>query len=156
MNAMDTMSDTRTLRIVRVFNAPRERVFDAWVVEQNFIQWMCPPNVHVSEVKLDVRPGGAWHLRGRNPSRNFVTSGKYVEVKRPERLVFTWAHHEANDLASPRGHETTVHLEFRALGAKTELTLIHGPFADTPSCNAHYEGWTGSFGKLETYLRRPA
>ena len=85
-----------------------------------------------------------------------MTSGKYVEIKRPERLVFTWAHHETNDLASPRGHETTVHLEFRALGDKTELTLIHGPFADTPSCDNHREGWTGSFDKLETYVRRPA
>jgi uncharacterized protein YndB with AHSA1/START domain len=109
--------DDKILRIVRVFDAPRERVFDAWVVQENFIQWMCPPNVHVDEVKLDARPGGAWHLRG---------------------------------------HETTVRLEFRALGDKTEMTLIHGPFADTPSCNAHFEGWTGSFGKLETYLRRTA
>jgi len=128
--------DDKTLRIVRVFNAPRERVFDAWIVQDNFIQWMCPPNVHVSEVKLDVRPGGAWHLRGRNASRNFVTSGKYVEIKQPERLVFTWAHHETNDLTSPRGHETTVHLEFRALDAGFEVAgeatpeggqvLVHG------------------------------
>ncbi|HEY2871938.1 MAG TPA: SRPBCC domain-containing protein [Reyranella sp.] len=137
---MSAVLDDKTLRIVRIFNAPRDRVFDAWVVEDNFIQWMCPPNVHVDEVKLDTRPGG----------------GTYVEIKRPERLVFTWAHHETNDLASPRGHETTVHLEFRALGDKTELTLIHGPFADTASCENHHEGWTGSFEKLETYLRRPA
>jgi uncharacterized protein YndB with AHSA1/START domain len=146
--------DDKTLRIVRVFDASRERVFDAWVVQENFIQWMCPPNVHVDEVKLDSRPGGAWHLRGRNATRNFVTSGTYVEVVRPERLVFTWAHHATENTASPRGHETTVRLEFRALGDKTEMTLIQGPFADTPSCNAHFEGWTGSFGKLETYLRR--
>ena len=148
--------DDKTLRIVRVFNAPRERVFDAWVVEENFIQWMCPPSVQVDEVKLDVRPGGAWHLRGRNASGNFRTSGTYVEVRRPERLVFTWAHHATDDRTSPRGHETTVHLELRALGDKTELTLIHGPFADTKSCNAHFEGWNGSLDKLEPYLRRTA
>ena len=98
---MAAVLDDKTLRIVRVFNAPRERVFDAWVVEDNFIQWMCPPNVHVDEVKLDARPGGAWHLRGRNASRNFVTSGKYVEIKRPERLVFTWAHHETDRSRQP-------------------------------------------------------
>ena len=153
---MAAVLDDKTLRLVRVFNAPRERVFDAWVVEQNFIQWMCPSNVHVDEVKLDVQPGGAWQLRGRNASRNFVTSGKYVEVRRPERLVFTWAHHAKDDLASPRGHETTVHLEFRALGDKTELTLIQGPFADEKSFMAHNEGWTGSFDKLGDYLRRTA
>ena len=153
---MAAVLDDKTLRLVRVFNAPRERVFDAWTHEDQFIQWMCPPNVHVQEVRLDLRPGGAWHLRGRNASRNFVTSGKYVEIKRPERLVFTWAHHATDDLASARGHETTVHLEFRPLGAKTELTLIHGPFADEPSRQNHNEGWSGSFDKLETYVRREA
>ena len=153
---MAAVLDDKTLRLVRIFNAPRERVFDAWVREDQFIQWMCPPSVHVEEVKLDVRPGGAWHLRGRNPTRNFATSGRYVEVKRPERLVFTWAHHASDDMATPRGHETTVRLEFRALGDKTEMTLIHGPFADTPSFDAHREGWTGSFDKLGDYLRRTA
>ena len=87
---MAAVLDDKTLRIVRVFNAPRERVFDAWVVQDNFIQWMCPSNVHVDEVKLDVQPGGAWHLRGRNASRNFVTSGRYVEVKRPEESKAHW------------------------------------------------------------------
>ena len=154
---MDTLSDTRTLRLVRTFDAPRERVFDAWIVEKNFIQWMCPPTVNVDEVRLDVRPGGAWHLRGRKPNgAGFATSGKYLEVKRPERLVFTWAHHQTDDYASPLGHETTVRLEFRAIGHKTELTLVHGPFADAPSCDAHIAGWSGSLDKLETYLRRTA
>jgi uncharacterized protein YndB with AHSA1/START domain len=149
--------DDRTLRLVRVFNASRERVFDAWIREDQFIQWMCPSNVQVNEVKLDARPGGAWHLRGRNESGNpFLTSGEYVEVRRPERLVFTWAHHARDDLASPRGHETTVHLELRTLGDKTELTLIQGPFADEKSFMAHNEGWTGSFDKLGDYLRRTA
>jgi uncharacterized protein YndB with AHSA1/START domain len=151
------MNDGRTLRLVRVFAAPRERVFDAWVVEKNFIQWMCPPTVQVDEVRLDVRPGGDWHLRGRKATGvGFATSGKYVEVTRPERLVFTWAHHETGDYASPLGRETTVRLEFRALGDKTELTLIHGPFDTEPNFKGHNEGWQGSFDKLEIYLRRAA
>ena len=153
---MAAVLDDKTLRLVRVFNAPRERVFDAWIVEDFFIQWMCPPTDHVEEVKLDVRPGGAWHLRGRNARGDFVTSGRYIEVKRPERLVFTWAHHQTPDMTSARGHETTVRIELRALDDKTELTLIHGPFADTSSCNAHIKGWTGSLDKLESYLRRTA
>ena len=75
-----------------------------------------------------------------------------MSIRRPERLVFTWAHHETTDLASPRGHETTVHLEFRALGDKTELTLVQGPFVDLPNFNGHSEGWKGSFDKLAAFL----
>jgi uncharacterized protein YndB with AHSA1/START domain len=148
--------DTSTLRLVRVFDATRDRVFDAWADESQFIQWMCPPGVMLDEAHLDVRPGGAWRVRGHRPERTFATSGVYLEVKRPERLVFTWAHHQTADFDSPRGHETTVRLELRAIGSKTELTLIHGPFADTPSRQGHNEGWTGSFDKLEPFLRRTA
>ena len=154
---MAAVLDDNTLRLVRIFNASRERVFDAFAVEEQFSQWMCPPGVQVDEVRLDVRPGGAWHLRGRKPTgTGFATSGRYVEVKRPERLVFTWAHHATDDYASPLGHETTVRLEFRALGDKTELTLIHGPFDSASNLRGHNEGWTGSFDKLEAHLRRTA
>ena len=62
----------------------------------------------------------------------------------------------ARDFDAPRGHETTVRLEFRSIGNKTELTLIHGSFADTPNRQGHNDGWTGSFDKLETFLRRTA
>lgn len=153
---MVAVLDENTLRLVRIFDAPRERVFDAWADETQFIQWMCPPGVMLDSANLDVRPGGAWRAHGRHSTGLFAKSGHYLEVKRPERLVFTWAHHESDDYDSPRGHETTVRLEFRSVGDKTELTLIHGPFADSPSRRNHEDGWTGSFDKLETNLRRMA
>jgi len=148
--------DENTLRLVRIFDAPRERVFDAWADETQFIQWMCPPGVTLDEARLDVRPGGMWRVRGHHPGRTFATSGRYLEVERPERLVFTWAHHASADFDSPRGHETTVRLEFRPVGDRTELTLIHGSFVDTPSRQGHDDGWSGSFDKLATFLRRTA
>lgn len=154
---MTTVADTRTLRLTRIFDAARERVFDAWTVEERFIQWMCPPGVTVQECVMDVRPGGSWRIRGLNRSgKVFATSGVYVEIDRPVRLVFTWAHHTDGDYAMPRGHETTVRIEFRAVGNKTELTLLHGPFADDPGTEAHREGWTGSFDKLGGFLGRTA
>ena len=78
----------------------------------------------------------------------------YVVVKRPELLAFTWAHHEIEDWASPRGHETTVRVAFRALGKKTEIALTHGPFLDAPNFNGHTEGWKGSFDKLTVFCGR--
>jgi uncharacterized protein YndB with AHSA1/START domain len=158
----DASLDTNTLRLTRIFDAARERVFDAWARQDHFVQWMCPPGVTITLCEIDVRPGGAWRIAGRHSGNKvFASSGKYVEVKRPERLVFTWAHHADGDFATPRGHETTVHIELRALGghkggSKTELTLIHGPFLDTPSFENHREGWEGSFDKLVSFIGRTA
>jgi len=151
---MDTLIDTRTLRLVRVFDAPRERVFAAWTEAEQFMQWLCPPDVGLDVCELDVRPGGAWRAKGFTPTGRFAKSGVYLEVKRPELLVFTWAHHTSEDWATPRGHETTVRVEFRAVGSKTELTLSQGPFIDTPSFSAHHTGWQGSFDKLSVFLRK--
>ncbi|HEY6982690.1 SRPBCC domain-containing protein [Reyranella sp.] len=153
---MDTVIDSNMLRLVRIFDAPRERVFAAWAEREQFVQWMCPPGVMIDECVIDVRPGGAWRIKGRHgeDDRVFASSGKYIEIEKPARLVFTWAHHADGDYEKPRGHETTVRIELRAVGGKTELTLIHGPFLDTPSFDAHKNGWTGSFDKLAAFLAR--
>ena len=44
-------------------------------------------------------------------------------------------------------------LTFRAVGNKTELTLVHGPFDDQPNFDGHHAGWLGCFDKLDSFLR---
>lgn len=150
---MDTIIDTRTLRLVHLFKAPIARVFAAWTDPEQFMQWMCPPGFGLDRCELDVRTGGIWRVHGYKPDGSpFAKSGVYREVRRPERLVFTWGHHADDCFASMRGHETTVELTFRAIGDTTELTLVHGPFVDLPAFEGHGEGWNGSFEKLEAFL----
>ena len=151
---MDTIVATNTLRLARVFNAPRERVFAAWTEAEQFMRWMCPDGYGIDVCELDVQPGGAWRAKGYKPDgERFAKSGVYLEVKRPELLVFTWAHHQVEDWSSLRGHETTVRVEFRAIGSKTELVLTQGPFIDAPSFAGHDFGWKGTFDKLDIFLR---
>ncbi|HEY2871936.1 MAG TPA: SRPBCC domain-containing protein [Reyranella sp.] len=150
---MDTIIDTRTLRLIHVFKAPIERVFAAWTDPDQFVQWMCPPGFELDRCELDLRAGGVWRVHGYKPDgSSFAKSGVYREIKRPERLVFTWGHHADDCFASQRGHETAVELTFRAIGDATELTLVHGPFVDLPTFNGHTEGWTGCFDKLDAFL----
>ena len=54
---MDTILATNTLRLSRVFDAPRERVFAAWTEADQFMQWMCPPGYGLDVCELDARPG---------------------------------------------------------------------------------------------------
>lgn len=150
---MDSVIDTRTLRLVHVFKAPIERVFAAWTDPDQFVQWMCPPGFGLDRCELDARTGGIWRVHGYKPDgSHFAKSGVYREVRRPERLVFTWAHHADDTFASLRSHETTVELTFRAIGNATELTLVQGPFVAGPDFGGHNEGWKGSFDKLDAFL----
>ena len=149
----DASRDPNTLHMSRVFDATSERVFDAWVRQDHFVQWMCPPGVEVTTCELDVRVGGAWRLSGGRQGQPLqAVSGKYLEVTPPERLAFTWAWHEGGDFAAPREHETVLTLIFKSIGDRTEMTLTHGAFRDRTGVDNHNRGWTGSFDKLEAML----
>jgi len=153
---MAAVLDDNVLRITRVFDAPRERVFDAWTDGKQFGQWFGPHDVTTVYCEIDARTGGSWRLLGRNAQRTFAVSGKYLEVKRPERLVFTFAWHDKGDHGQPREHETTVRIELRALGDRTEMTMTQGAFLDGTAVANHNRGWSQSFEKLATLLGRTA
>ena len=154
---MDAAVDDRTLRLVRLFDAAPERLFDAWTDQDQFAAWFGPVGVTTVYCELDVKVGGAWRLLGRNSERTFAVSGRYLEVKRPERLAFTFAWHDKGDHAEPREHETTVTLDFKAVpGGKTEMTMVQTRFLDETTTANHNRGWDSSFDKLDALLGRTA
>ena len=153
---MEAAADDRTLRLVRMFDAPRERLYAAWTDREQFAQWFGPQGVTTVSCDLDVRVGGTWRMMGRGAEQRYAVSGRYLEVKPPERLSFTWAFHDKDDHATPRGHETIVTIEFKALGGKTQMTMVQGSFATRTDTEAHNRGWTSTFTKLDALLARTA
>ena len=81
------------IRITRVFDAPRERVWKEWTDPEAFADWFGGPDweVPLSTVAMDVRPGGSWRLTMyAEPGRREIHwHGEYREVAEPERLEFT-------------------------------------------------------------------
>jgi uncharacterized protein YndB with AHSA1/START domain len=154
---MDAVVDDLTLRLVRTFDASPERLFDAWTDQDQFAVWFGPAGVTTVFCELDARVGGAWRLLGRNTERTFAVSGKYLEVKRPERLAFTFGWHDKGDHALSRDPETTVTLDFKSVaGGKTQMTMVQGRFPDQTGAANHNRGWDGSFTKLDALLAAKA
>jgi uncharacterized protein YndB with AHSA1/START domain len=81
------------ISITRVFDAPRERVWEEWTEPERFADWFggTQSEVPLSSVSMDVRPGGSWRLTMfAEPGRREIQwEGEYREVAPPERLVFT-------------------------------------------------------------------
>jgi uncharacterized protein YndB with AHSA1/START domain len=77
----------------RVFDAPRERVWQEWTEPERFADWFggVECEIPLSTVAMDVRPGRAWHATMFcGPERRAIRwAGEYREVVAPERLVFT-------------------------------------------------------------------
>jgi uncharacterized protein YndB with AHSA1/START domain len=98
-----------------------------------------------------ARVGGGLRLVMRSPDgEEFGGTGEYIEIERPERLVYrewTWEGHAA--------HEGTnlVEVEFRALGdGTTRVILTNGGLPDEAARRAHREGWEASLDNLERVL----
>jgi uncharacterized protein YndB with AHSA1/START domain len=81
----------RTIVIARTFNGPARIVFDAWTRADLVKRWWAPgTRASIVSVEADVKVGGAYRylLQPVNGQR-FAFSGKYREVARPTRLVYT-------------------------------------------------------------------
>ncbi len=141
------------LVITRSFDAPRERVFDAWLDPAEIGKWIGPRSIRAEVLESSPKVGGRYriHMRGTDGSDGPIVSGFYREIIRPERLVFTWAWETAHSRGMP-GDETIVTLTFRERGGKTEMTLRHEGFAAKESRDSHDKGWNGSFDKLAELL----
>ena len=134
-----------SLRLQRLFHAPRERVFRAWTEPEALTRWFKPFGLPISVVCLDLRAGGSYQFNIHEPNGKLSTiSGQYVEIRQPEKLVFTWSS-EATDR-----RETLVTMSFAERGTMTELTLVHERFAHSGLLQPHQEGWTYMLTALET------
>ena len=151
-----------TLEVRRTFAAPREKVFAAWAEREQLEKWMCAYVArHVAiHHKQDIRAGGEYRMEVRDPAtgETYWGSGVYLEVTRPERIVFTWSWKKAEKDGSytelhTESPATTVTVEFFARGNSTEVVLRHGPFGSQKDHDEHAQGWNGCFDVLADVLR---
>ena len=89
MKATVTTPTDREIRIERIFNAPRERVWRAMTDPELVAQWWGRGNKLVIE-RLEVRRGGHWRFVEHAPSGVHGFEGRYREVVPPERIVQTF------------------------------------------------------------------
>ena len=138
---------TTSLQLRRLFSAPRERVFRAWIEREALQQWFRPGGMAVTVSRLDAHVGGSFQFETKAPDGTYsLTTGKYLEISFPEKLVFTWA---SNVI---KGQETLVTVEFIERGASTEIILTHDRFASDTRLAIFQQGWTSSLDRLASVV----
>jgi glutathione S-transferase len=139
------------LRLSRRFQAPRQRVFDAWTNPEVLRQWWAAqPNWDTPTAEVDARPGGRYRVAMRDTDTGEVHTlvGEYREVTPPERLVYTWTW-ESNAGAMKGSENTLVEVDFREDGDATEVSVTHSGFATPELSEMHAHGWNGCLDNLE-------
>jgi uncharacterized protein YndB with AHSA1/START domain len=149
---MTTQQQEAVLRLSRTFSAPRERVFDAWTDPDVLREWWSAmPTMTPTIAEVDLREGGRYRLgmRDSESGHEHVVVGEYREIRRPERLAYTWIWEGSPEMT---GGETLVEIEFNEDGDGTEVVLTHTGLPTEDSRGRHAHGWNGCFDSLARYL----
>lgn len=129
---------TGTVRIHRVFTAPPERVYRAFLDAAALAKWL-PPNGFTGTVhQLDAVVGGKYRMSFTNFTNGASHSfgGEYLELVANERIRYTGVFEDAN---LPGVMETTVSL--RKVFCGTELSVVQEGIPDVIPVEACYLGW---------------
>jgi len=119
-----------TITMTRVFDAPREDVWEAFTDPANVAQWFGGEGFVSPVCTMDVRPGGLWNHVMRAPNgAEFRIDSVFLEVVPPELLVWK----NAVDVKAQGGPPNVMQsIRLEALGSKTRMTLVatFGSLAD--------------------------
>ena len=86
-----TPAGDREIHIERVFDAPRERVFEIFTDPELIPRWWGPHGTETVVEEMDARTGGDWRFLSRSSDGGEITfRGTYREVTPPERIVQTF------------------------------------------------------------------
>src|ERR1700730_6476257 len=113
-----TTPSDQEIRMTRLFDAPRNLVFEAMTKPEHVKRWWgrLGEGYSVPICEIDLRPGGAWRFVNRHPKGEAAFYGEYREITPPTRLVFTEIFEEFPDSVS------VVTADFTDEGGKTRLT----------------------------------
>ena len=117
------MSDPVKAVITHRFSASAERVYDAWLDPYWIGRWMYGPQVRnerIVRLATEPRVGGRFSYVVDRQGLQVDHVGEYLELDRPQLLVFTWGTRDS----LPDTSRVVVEIAARADGG-CDLTLTH-------------------------------
>ena len=114
-----TTPSSTEVRMTRLFDAPRDLVFEAMTKPEHVKEWWgrLGEGYSVPVCEIDLRVGGKWKFVNRHPKGEVTFYGEYREIAPPNRLVFTEIFADFPDNVS------VVTSVFTEEGKKTRMTV---------------------------------
>ena len=134
---MDAATDTTVYERTLSIDASPETVWEFLVDPDKLMRWKG------INADLDAQPGGGFRCE---VIPGHVARGEYVEVEKPNRLVFTWGW-DGND-GVPPGSSTIV-IELAQDGDGTSLRFVHKDLPSAEAVASHAHGWDHYLPRLE-------
>lgn len=135
------------LTVTRRIAAPREEVFNAWLVPVTLAKFMRPPEMVLpARVENDPVKGGRFSIVMRSQEKEIPHAGTYLAIDPHAHLSFTWESPYSLD-------DSVVTIDFVEVDAgTTDVTLRHVKFRSEEARNGHERGWSAILGNLSATL----
>lgn len=136
---------TSTIRLHRVFKAPPERVYRAFLDGDAMSKWL-PPNGFTGKVhQIEAKVGGRYKMSFTNFTSGHSHSfgGEFLELVPNERIRHTDRFDDPN---LPGQMETTIQL--KAVFCGTEVSIVQAGVPEAIPAEACYLGWQESLTLL--------
>lgn len=135
--ASNQSTEGREIVMTRLFDAPRELVWEVWTSPKHVAHWWGPRGYTITTEEMNVRVGGTWRFMMLGPDgTNYPNLMTFHEVKAPEKLVYDHGSYE-----QPKQFHVTS--TFTSEGTKTRIRH-HLIFPTKEACEA-----VKAFGAVE-------
>jgi uncharacterized protein YndB with AHSA1/START domain len=153
------VNETERMVITRVFDAPRELVWEAWTDPKYVMQWWGPKGFTSPVCRIDFRVGGKFLCCMKTPDgQEFWNGGEYHEIVPREKIVYSMYFADANGNKVDAAQYGIEHeaiedthdvVTFEDLGdGQTKLTLIGNESMESARNSGQEEGWNQILDKF--------
>ena len=140
-----TTAPTGTVTLHRVFRAPPDRLYRAFLDPDAMAKWLPPHGFTGRVLSMDARVGGRYRMQFTNFSngQSHAFGGEYLELAPGERIVHTDSFDDPN---LPGEMRTTI--TFRPVLVGTEVTAVQEGIPAVIPTEMCYLGWQESLQLL--------
>ena len=142
---MSSNTSTGTVTLHRVFRAPPDRVYRAFIDPDAMAKWLPPHGFTGRVLSMNARVGGSYRMQFTNFSngQSHAFGGEYLELIPGERIVHTDSFDDPN---LPGEMRTTI--TFRPVLVGTEVTAVQEGIPAVIPTEMCYLGWQESLQLL--------
>lgn len=149
-----TSSGDQEFTLVRVVSASTETVWQLWTDPAELTHWFHPQGATTPRdtISVDLRVGGRYRytMVDDRSGAETVAGGIYLDVREPERLVFTWGGPDDPVEGAP-----IVTVTLTARGDQTEIVLHVRRIASRRHGDTAVDGWDQALDILAAHLDAP-